>query len=145
MPARRRLIDRLQRVLPLLQRKLLIDGIEMNSVGGEVPVVELAIPGEDRDAIYVTDAGSQMLCIAYLWRTEAVASARRGELMATMLALNPSVPLSSFGIVGGHYVLFGALSPDSSDDDLALELATLSDNAVDAGSTFAEFLTGCQE
>ncbi|MCB1635981.1 MAG: DUF2170 family protein, partial [Xanthomonadales bacterium] len=133
-------VPRLQRVLPLLQRKLLTEGIELNSVGGEVPVVEVGIPGEDRDAIYVTDAGSQLLCIVYLWKTEAVRSERRAELMATMLALNPSVPLSSFGIVGGHYVLFGALSPDSSDDDLALELATLSDNGVDAGLTFAEFL-----
>lgn len=140
MPARGRLINRLQRVLPLLQRKLLSEGIELNSVGGEVPVVEVAIPGDERDAIYVTDAGSQLLCIIYLWRTDAVRSERRGELMATMLALNPSVPLSSFGIVGAHYVMFGALSPDATDEDLALELATLSDNGVDAGLTFAEYL-----
>lgn len=140
MPARGRLISRLQRVLPLLRRKLLSDDIDLNSVGGEVPVVEVAIADEERDSIYVTDAGSQLLCIVYLWRTEAVRSERRGELMATMLALNPSVPLSSFGIVGEHYVLFGALSPESSDEDLALELATLSDNGVDAGRTFADFL-----
>ncbi|MCU7376312.1 YjfI family protein [Paucibacter sp. O1-1] len=60
--------------------------------------------------------------------------------METLLDLNPSVPLSAFGRIGGHFVLFGALSPESSPRDVALELATLSDGGRDAISTLSDFL-----
>lgn len=126
--------------VPLLRRQLLVDAIDVASIPGKVPVVELGFPGSERLPIYVTDAASQLLCISYLWRDRDVKPRRRGKLLETLLDLNPSVPLSSFGRIGEHFVLVGALSPHATAQDMALELATLSDNARDALATLADFL-----
>lgn len=140
MASRRRLVNLIKAAVPLLRRQLLIDAIDVTPVAGEVPVIEIAFPGSERLPIYVTDAGSQLLCISYLWRDDEVRPRLRARLMETLLDLNPSVPLSSFGRIGSHFVLVGALSPAASPADMALELATLGDNGRDALATLAEFL-----
>ncbi len=130
----RKLVSLIERSVPLLKRQLLVDTIEVGSMPGEVPVIEVGFPNVDRLPIYVTDAGSQLLCISYLWRDVDVKPKRRGELLETLLDLNPSVPLSAFGRIGEHFVLVGALSPEATPADMALELATLSDNGRDKPS-----------
>lgn len=140
MAKRVRLDLLVERSMPLLQRHLLLEAVEFALVPGALPVLEVGFPGSDRLPIYVTDAGSQILCISYLWRDADVRPKRRGKLLETLLDLNPSVPLSSFGRIGEHYVLVGALSTAATAEDMALELATLSDNGRDALATLAEFL-----
>lgn len=140
MASRRRLTQLIKAAVPLLKRQILVDAIDVVPVAGEVPVIEIAFPGSERLPIYVTDAGSQLLCISYLWRDDEVKPRLRAKLMETLLDLNPSVPLSSFGRIGEHFVLVGALSPAASAADMALELATLGDNGRDALATLAEFL-----
>ncbi|HVH35678.1 DUF2170 family protein [Tahibacter sp. UC22_41] len=140
MASRRRLTQLIKAAVPLLKRQILVDAIDVVPVAGEVPVIEIAFPGSERLPIYVTDADSQLLCISYLWRDDEVKPRLRAKLLETLLDLNPSVPLSSFGRIGEHFVLVGALSPAASAADMALELATLGDNGRDALATLAEFL-----
>lgn len=140
MASRRRLINLIKAAVPLLKRQILVDAVDVVPVAGEVPVIEIAFPGSERLPIYVTDAGSQLLCISYLWRDADVRPRLRGKLLETLLDLNPSVPLSSFGRIGEHFVLVGALSPAASAADMALELATLGDNGRDALTALADFL-----
>lgn len=140
MASRRRLIHLIKAAVPLLKRQILVDAIDIVPVAGEIPVIEIAFPGSERLPIYVTDAGSQLLCISYLWRDADVRPRLRAKLLETLLDLNPSVPLSSFGRIGEHFVLVGALSPAASAADMALELATLGDNGRDALTALADFL-----
>ena len=140
MPSRRKLVSLIAAAVPQLKRQLVVYAVDVASVPGEVPVVEIGFPGSERLPIYVTDATSQLLCISYLWRDADVKPRRRGKLLETLLDLNPSVPLSAFGRIGEHFVLVGALGPEATAKDMALELATLSDNARDAIATLAEFL-----
>lgn len=136
----RKLIALIERSVPLLKRQLLQESVEVGLVPGTVPVIEISFPASDLLSIYVTDGGSQLLCISYLWRDSDVKAKLRGKLLETLLDLNPSVPLSAFGRIGEHFVLVGALSPQATAEDMALELATLSDNARDALTTLADFL-----
>jgi uncharacterized protein YjfI (DUF2170 family) len=69
-----------------------------------------------------------------------VIPARRAELMEVLLELNPAIPLSSFGRVDGRYMLVGALSEDARADDIAKDIAALSDNALDALDALAAYL-----
>ncbi len=136
----RKLVSLIERSVPLLRKQLAVADIEVSSMPGDVPVIEVGFPTADRLPIYVTDAGSQLLCISYLWRDADIRPKRRAKLLETLLDLNPSVPLSAFGRIGEHYVLFGALSPGATPDDMALELATLSDNGRDALATLSDYL-----
>ena len=47
---------------------------------------------------------------------------------------------SSFGRIGDRYVLSGALSRDARVEDVAKDVAVLSDNALDALDALSEFL-----
>jgi uncharacterized protein YjfI (DUF2170 family) len=114
--------------------------VQLQPIPGDVPVVQVAIDGRQELPIFVTSTDSQILCICYLWSDDEVLPERRTELLQTLLDLNPSVPLSAFGRVGNRFVLIGALSKDARVEDIAHEVAVLSDNALDALTALQEFL-----
>lgn len=114
--------------------------VQLHPIPGPVPVVQVSIEGREELPIYVTCSDSQILCLCYLWHDGEVLVQRRTELLETLLDLNPSVPLSSFGRIGDRYVLFGALALNARAADIAEDIAALSDNALDALEALSEFL-----
>lgn len=114
--------------------------VHLHPIPGPVPVVQVSIEGREELPIFVTCSDSQILCMCYLWTDDEVLPERRTELLETLLDLNPSVPLSSFGRIGQRYVLFGALALDARSEDIAQDISALSDNALDALDALSEFL-----
>ncbi len=114
--------------------------VQLQPIAGDVPVVQVSIEGRDELPIFVTCSDMQVICLCYLWTDADVRPERRAELMEALLDLNPSVPLSAFGRVDGRFVLVGALSRAARAEDVAHEVAVLSDNALDALDALAEFL-----
>lgn len=114
--------------------------VDLQPIPGDVPVVQVSIDGRQELPIFVTRSDSQVLCLCYLWSDDEVLPERRTELLQTLLDLNPSVPLSSFGRVGERYVLLGALAADARVEDIAHDVAVLSDNALDALTALQDFL-----
>jgi uncharacterized protein YjfI (DUF2170 family) len=114
--------------------------VQLQPIPGSTPVIQVSIEGRDELPIFITGSDMQIICICYLWTEEEVKPERRTELLESLLDLNPSVPLSSFGRVDGRYVLTGALGRDASVEDIAREVAVLSDNALDALDALSEFL-----
>jgi uncharacterized protein len=114
--------------------------VQLQPIPGEVEVVQVSVGQREAFPVYVTASDAQILCMCYLWAEDEIRPERRTEMLETLLDLNPSVPLSSFGRVGNHYVLFGALARDARVEDVAKDVAALSDNAFDALDAMAEFL-----
>jgi uncharacterized protein YjfI (DUF2170 family) len=114
--------------------------VNLMPIPGAVPVIQVIIAGRDELPIYVTASEDQTLCICYLWAEAEVQPGKRTELLETLLDLNLSIPLSSFGRVDERYVLYGALGPDARVDDIAQDIAALSDNAIDALEALSGYL-----
>ena len=114
--------------------------VQLQPIPGHTPVVQVSIEGREELPIFITSSDMQVICICYLWTEEEVKPERRTELLESLLDLNPSVPLSSFGRVDGRYVLTGALGRNASVEDIAREVAVHSDNALDALDALSEFL-----
>lgn len=114
--------------------------VQLQPIPGEVPVIQISIEGREELPIFLTFSDAQILCMCYLWADREILPERRTDLLETLLDLNPSVPLSSFGRVGDRYVLFGALASNASCEDIAQDIAALSDNALDALDALSEFL-----
>ncbi len=114
--------------------------VNLHPIAGDVPVVQVSIEGRQELPIFVTCSDAQLLCMCYLWSDDEVRPESRAELLQTLLDLNPSVPLSSFGRVGDRFVLFGALSRQARTQDIAEEIIVLSDNALDALDALSDFL-----
>ena len=111
--------------------------VQLQPIAGDVPVVQVSIEGREELPIFITCSDSQLLCLCYLWTEADIRPDRRAELLEALLDLNPAVPLSSFGRVGGRYVLTGALARA---EDVANEVAVLSDNALDALGALTDYL-----
>lgn len=99
---------------------------------GEQDVLQVIVEGNDELPIFVTQTQEQLLCISYLFGDDEVKPELHHELNETLLRLNVPIPLSAFAKIDNKYAIFGALSVNSSFDDITHELVTLADNAIDA-------------
>ncbi len=106
----------------------------------EQQVLQVIVDSNDELPIFVTQTEEQLLCISYLFDEGEVKPDLMVELNETLLKLNVSVPLSAFAKIDNRYAIFGALSVNSSFDDITHELVTLADNAIDALDAITPFL-----
>ena len=105
-----------------------------------VPVMRISIEGQEELPVFVTITPTQVLCISYLWTEEEIKPERRADMLEAMIDLNISIPLSDFGRIGQHYVIYGSLAPDAGVEAIAKDVAMVADNAIEALDVFAEFL-----
>lgn len=105
-----------------------------------VPVMRISIEGREELPVFVTGSPSQVLCICYLWTEDEIKPERRSEMLEAMMDLNIAIPLSNFGRIAGHYVIFGSLAHDASAVSIATDVAMVADNALEALEVFNEFL-----
>jgi uncharacterized protein YjfI (DUF2170 family) len=132
--------ERMEGLDALIGARLSGASVSFQPIPGEVPVIQVVIGGREELPIFVTASKAQILCICYLWTDAEVIAERKAELLEVLLELNPAIPLSSFGRADGRYLLFGALSREARAEDIANEIAVLSDNALDALDALAAYL-----
>ncbi len=109
-------------------------------ISGEVDVLQITILGREELPIFVSVTDDQILCISYLWGADEVKQESLATMHESMLEMNIPMPLSSFSKIGDKYVVFGALSINSSFDDIEHELAVLSNNAIEVIDDMGDYL-----
>ena len=113
---------------------------EVNPIPGEVEVLQVVVEDREELPIFISASSEQILCIAFLFELKEVKEESVAEMNQAMLTSNISVPLSAFGILEGQYVIYGALSTQSSLEDVVHELETLSNNTLEAIEAMRDFL-----
>lgn len=109
-------------------------------ISGEVDVLQISVIGREELPIFVSVTDDQILCISYLWGEAEVKPGSIAEMHTSMLEMNIPMPLSSFSKIGDKYVIFGALSINSTFDDIEHELAVLSNNSLEVIDDMSDFL-----
>ena len=109
-------------------------------INGDIDVLQVEIVGREEIPIFISISDSQILCIAYLWGEDEIKSELKANMMEAMLEMNIPMPLSSFAKVEDKYVVFGALSVNSSLEDIELEIVTLSDNSLEVITEMDSYL-----
>jgi len=109
-------------------------------ISGDVDVLQISILGREELPVFISVTDDQILCISYLWGTEEVKPTSLNAMHESMLEMNIPMPLSSFSKIGDKYVVFGALSINSSFDDIEHELTELSNNAVEVIDDMSDYL-----
>ncbi len=109
-------------------------------INGDIDVLQVEIVGREEIPIFISISDNQILCIAYLWGEGEVKEDLKGNMMEAMLEMNIPMPLSSFAKIEDKYVVFGALSVNSSLDDIELEIVTLSDNSLEVIAEMDNYL-----
>jgi len=113
---------------------------ECLNIEGEVNVLQIDMNGFDGFPVFLTKTNNQILCIVYLWEENEILPEKRVEMLEMMLDTSISIPLSAYARVGNRYVIYGALSSNSSFDKIVEEIITLNENAIDVVSAMEDFL-----
>ncbi|WP_448548392.1 YjfI family protein [Thalassotalea fusca] len=109
-------------------------------ISGEVDVLQVTVIGREELPIFVSVTDDQIIGISYLWGKDEVKPDSLNDLHESMLEMNIPMPLSSFAKIGDKYVIFGALSINSSFVDIEHEIAVLSNNSLEIIDDMSEFL-----
>jgi uncharacterized protein YjfI (DUF2170 family) len=109
-------------------------------ISGEVDVLQITLLGREELPIFLSVTDDQILCISYLWGADEVKADSVNTMHESMLEMNIPMPLSSFSKIGDKYVVFGALSINSTFDDIEHELAVLSNNALEVIDDMSDYL-----
>lgn len=109
-------------------------------IAGEVDVLQITVIGREELPIFVSVTDDQILCITYLWGKDEVKADRIDDMHTAMLEMSIPMPLSSFSKIGEKYVIFGALSINSTFEDIEHELAVLSNNALEIIDDMSDYL-----
>lgn len=109
-------------------------------ISGEVDVLQISVEGREEIPVFLSVTDDQILCISYLWGQEEVKTEKLADMHEAMLEMSIPMPLSSFSKIGDKYVIFGALSINSTFDDIEHELAVLSNNAIEVIDDMSDFL-----
>ncbi|MBE8167447.1 MAG: YjfI family protein [Shewanella sp.] len=109
-------------------------------IDGEVEVVQVNVSGREEIPVFISVTDNQILCISYLWDETEVNPEKRTEMFESMLELNIPMPLSAFAKVDNKYVVYGALSLQSSLNEIEQEVAVLSDNCIEVIDEMVSYL-----
>ncbi|MBL4907478.1 MAG: DUF2170 family protein [Sneathiella sp.] len=112
----------------------------ISRIDGETPVIQALVQDIDEFPVMVTVGEEQILAIVNLWTADDILDGKVGELNDMLLRANLPVPLSSFSIINNQYVLFGALSINSSISEVVEEITTLANNVIEALESCQEYL-----
>lgn len=135
--------ETLEQLMAGLADNKLSDGTQLSieMFDGENTVACIKVEDREEFPIYMTVDEGQILCISYLFGDDQVSQDKRAALVEAMLIMNVSIPLSAFSKIGEQYIMFGALSPKASIDELLDEIELLSDNVLEAIDAVSDYLT----
>lgn len=90
-------------------------------------------------AIFIVVSEEQILSVTPLFHINDVKQDARPTLYETLLRLSPVIPLSSIGLQDHNCILFGAMSVNSSVENIAHELECQADNYTEVLAALADY------
>ena len=115
----------------LNERPASSEGTTFDAVVTPDGIVEVVCSNNDEFPIHLTRTDTQLLSVTPLFSAQEVAAGKVDELNATLLRLSPAIPLSSIGLQGDTYILFGAMALSTRFEVIAHELEVQAENAID--------------
>lgn len=107
------------------------EGTTFDALVSDNQILEVVCSNNDEFPINVTLTGTQVLSVTPLFGRNEVAAGKHDELHETMLQMSPAVPLSSVGLQGDTYILFGAMALSTRYEVIAHELEVQAENTID--------------
>lgn len=115
-------------------------GTTFDALVGEDRILEVTCSNNDEFPINVTATDTQLLAVTPLFHVNEVVSGGAEALHEMLLRLSPAVPLSSIGLQGDTYILFGAMAKETLFENIAHELEVQAENTIDVLEVVEDFL-----
>ena len=116
------------------------EGTTFDALVTERDILEVVCSNNDEFPIHITTTETQILSVTPLFTIAEVQPDKIDELNRTFLQLSPAVPLSSLGLQGDTYILFGAMALSTRFEVVAHELEVQAENTIDVLETIEHLL-----
>ena len=107
------------------------EGTRFDAVLSENGVIEVVCSNVSEFQINIASTETQLLSVTPLFLKSEVKPGGEAELNELLLLLSPAVPLSSIGLQGNTYILFGAMPLETSFENIVHELEVQAENTVE--------------
>ncbi len=107
------------------------EGTHFDAVLSENGVIEVVCSNASEFQINIASTETQLLAVTPLFLKSEVKPGGEAELNELLLQLSPAVPLSSIGLQGNTYILFGAMPLETSFENIVHELEVQAENTVE--------------
>ena len=107
------------------------EGTTFDALVTERDILEVVCSNNDEFPIHVTMTETQILSVTPLFSSAEVLPDKGDELNEIFLRLSPAVPLSSIGLQGDTYILFGAMALSTRFEVIAHELEVQAENTIE--------------
>ncbi|NRA88197.1 MAG: DUF2170 family protein [Rhizobiales bacterium] len=121
------------------QDKLVIE-FELQPMPNNDEIIQVIVKDQEEFPINITQTDGEMICMVKLFDAEELKDGASSDMHEVMLSANLALPLSSFGKIGATYMLFGALSANSKNENIGIEIETLAGNTLEAIDLVADYL-----
>ena len=116
------------------------EGTTFDALVTDDGILEVTCSNNDEFPIHVTTTDTQLLSVSPLFSTDEVQPGSFEELNEAFLRLSPAIPLSSVGLQGNTYILFGAMALTTRFEVIAHELEVQAENTIDVLETIEHLL-----
>jgi uncharacterized protein YjfI (DUF2170 family) len=99
-----------------LNEQTTAEGTTFQAILSESGVLEVVCSNNEEFPIHLVETDTQLLAVTQLFKVGDVKSEKVAALNVEMLQMSPAVPLSAVGLQGDMYILFGAMSLNTSVD-----------------------------
>ncbi len=108
-----------------------LEGTRFDAVLSENGIIEVVCSNVSEFQINIASTETQLLSVTPLFLKSEVKPGGEAELNELLLQLSPAVPLSSIGLQGNTYILFGAMPLGTSFENIVHELEVQAENTVE--------------
>lgn len=107
------------------------EGNNFDAILTDSGTIEVTCSNNTEFPIQVVMTEKQILAVTHLFKTSEIQPDKVAELNTMLLELSPLVPLSSTGMQGDNYILFGAMAISTDIKEIVHELEVQAENTVD--------------
>ncbi len=116
------------------------EGTAFDAVLNDNGVLDVICSNVDEFPIKLATTETQVLSVTPLFHKTEVKPESLDELNTMLLQLSPVVPLSAVGMQADNYILFGAMSLNTSFENIVHELEVQAENTVEVLESIQQFL-----
>ena len=116
------------------------EGTTFDAVVLDDDVLQVTCSNDDEFPINIAQTDTQLLTVSHLCLVSEVSEAKIDEFNDALLQLSPAIPLSSVGKQGDSYILFGAMSLNTTFENIIHELEVQAENCLEVLDAIEEFL-----
>ena len=103
-------------------------------------VLEVICSNNTEFPVRLVQTETQLLAVTRLFKRDEIKAGMEPELNNDMLIMSPVIPLSSLGVQGSDYILFGSMALGTKEENIVHEIEVQAENTLQVLDAVQDYL-----